>query len=316
MTDAVSSSDPADLPSPAVGTEASAALLAAEAGGAVRQATLWSDAWRNLRRSPLFLAGALILLVLSVMAVAPGLFTDVDPRATELALSRRPPSADAWFGHDVQGHDYYSYVVHGARVSMIIGLLVVGGSMVIGLVLGALAGYYGGWVDGLIARLTDIAFGLPLILGAILILAVLDQRGVLQVSIALILLSWMVPLRLVRSSVIAVKDADYVQAAKALGATDSRILLRHILPNALAPVLVHSTITVGVIITAEATLSYLGVGLQLPEISWGLMINSAQKYITTAPHLLFFPGAFLAVTVLAFIMIGDALRDALDPKLR
>ncbi len=286
----------------------------------LRQASLWSDAWRQLRRNPLFLAASGMLLVLTVVAAFPGLFTKTDPRSCNLSRSRGTPSADAWFGFDTQGCDYYANVIYGARVSMIIGIAVVGGALVIGMILGSLAGFFGGWFDSLVARLTDIVYGLPTLFGAILLLNffadAFGERGLFQVALALVLLSWMTIMRLIRSSVISVKETDYVNAARALGATNIRIITRHILPNSLAPVLVYSTIAVGGIIAAEATLSFLGIGLQLPAISWGLQINSAQNYIRTAPHLLLFPSIFLSVTVLSFILLGDALRDALDPKLR
>ena len=179
-----------------------------------------------------------------------------------------------------------------------------------------LAGFFGGWFDSLVARITDIAFGIPTILGSILILNAFTDRGLFAVSVALISLGWMTVLRLLRSSVIAAKSTDYVQAARALGASNGRIILKHILPNALAQVLVYGTIAVGGIIAAEATLSFLGIGLQLPAISWGLQIGSGQRLISTAPHIIFFPSIFLSMTVLSFILLGDALRDALDPKLR
>jgi oligopeptide transport system permease protein len=283
----------------------------------VRQASLWSDAWRQLRRNKLFLLASALLAVLTVMAAFPGLFTTQSPIANcELSNSKLGPRADAWFGNDVFGCDYYTNVIYGARVSMIIGLVVMGAAMLIGVALGALAGYYGGWFDILVARLTDIVYGLPLILGSIIILNAFDERGLAQVALALIALSWMNFLRLFRSSVVAVKDSDYVAAARSMGASDSRIILKHILPNAVAPVLVYATIFVGGIIAAEATLSFLGIGLQLPAISWGLQINSGQRLLRTAPHIIFFPSAFLSLTVLSFILLGDALRDALDPKLR
>jgi oligopeptide transport system permease protein len=293
----------------------------------LRQASLWSDAWRQLRRNKLFVVATALLTVLAVMAVRPQLFTSI-ARPSEggctnaLVNSRKPPGTNgAWFGYDTFGCDYYSQVIYGARVSMVIGLVVVGGALLIGVVLGALAGYYGGWFDSLVARLTDIVYGLPVILGAILLLNFFAQanngeRGLLQVALALILLSWMTIMRLFRSSVISAKDTDYVSAARAMGASDGRILFKHILPNALAPVLVYATIAVGGIIAAEATLSFLGIGLQQPAISWGLQINAGQRFIRTSPHLLFFPSIFLSVTVLSFILLGDALRDALDPKLR
>ncbi|WP_300010253.1 ABC transporter permease [Pseudonocardia sp.] len=290
--------------------------LVGAAGGSVAQTGLWGDVWRQLRRDPKFLFGAVVVGLFTVMAIVPQLFTRIDPRACDLSRSRQAPSAQAWFGYDVLGCDYYANVIHGARVSISIGLYVVLGALLIGLVLGAIAGFRGGWVDNLVARIADIVYGLPLILGAIIILYQFQGRTVLIVGGALLLLVWMTPMRLVRSSVIAVRDADYVQAARALGASDGRLITRHILPNALAPVLVYATISVGVIISAEATLSFLGVGLQLPSISWGLMISEARNYLRTSLHLLIFPSAFLTVTVLAFISLGDALRDALDPKLR
>ena len=285
----------------------------------LRQASLWSDAWRQLRRNRLFLIAAVLLTVLTAMAAFPQLFSSIDPReagACQLSNSRQGPSGAAWFGYDIQGCDHYANVIYGARVSMIIGLVVVGGSALIGVFLGALAGFFGGWFDVLVARITDIVYGLPIVLGAILILNAFPDRGLTQVSIALIALSWMTFLRLFRSSVIAIKEADYVAAARSMGATNSRIILKHILPNALAPVLVYGTIAVGGIIAAEATLSFLGIGLQLPAVSWGLQINSGQRLLRTAPHVIFFPSLFLSVTVLSFILLGDALRDALDPKLR
>ncbi len=306
-----------------VGGESVAPLTPSAGESAVvdpRQASLWSDAWRQLRRNPLFVIASGLLLLLALVAAFPGLFTRTDPRDCQLSRSRGTPSADAWFGYDTFGCDYYANVIYGARVSMIIGIAVVGGALVIGMILGSLAGFFGGWFDSLVARLTDIVYGIPLIFGAILLLNffanAFGKRGLFQVSLALVLLSWMTIMRLMRSSAIAVKESDYVNAARALGASDVRIMSRHILPNALAPVIVYSTILVGGIIAAEATLSFLGIGLELPAISWGLQINSAQNYIRTAPHLLLFPSIFLSITVLSFILLGDALRDALDPKLR
>jgi oligopeptide transport system permease protein len=299
-------------------TERAEATLEAEVAGspAIEEASLWSDAWRSLRKNPLFLVGALLLLVFLTMAVFPQLFTNADPRACDLARSAEGPSAAAWFGYDVQGCDYYANVVYGARVSVTIGFLAMLGTLLVGVVVGALAGYHGGWIDSVLARVTDIFYGLPLILGAFILLSVLPERGVAEVALALIVFGWMTAMRLVRSTVVSVKEADYVQAARALGAPTRRILVRHILPNAIAPVLVYSTIYIGTLIAAEATLTFLGIGLQLPEISWGLQINSAQNRLRDAAHLIFFPSVFLSLTVLSFILIGDALRDALDPKLR
>ncbi|MCV2489394.1 ABC transporter permease [Geodermatophilus sp. YIM 151500] len=295
-----------------------ATTLEAKAAGSedIGEASLWSDAWRSLRKNPFFLVGAVLLTVFLLMAAFPTLFTRTDPRDCDLSRSADGPSAGAWFGYDVQGCDYYANVVHGAQVSVSIGFLAMLGTLLIGVVIGSLAGYYGGWIDSLLARLADIFYGLPLILGAFILLSVLPDRGVLEVALALVVFGWMTAMRLVRSTVVSVKEADYVQAARALGGSTGRVLTRHILPNAVAPVLVYSTIYVGTLIAAEATLTFLGIGLQLPEISWGLQINSAQNRLRDAAHLIFFPSAFLSLTVLSFILIGDALRDALDPKLR
>lgn len=292
-------------------------LYVEEPEGPTRASSLWSDAWRQLRRRPMFVISATLIVILIAMALVPWLFATHDPNDCRLSDSLLRPSADHWFGTDLNGCDYYSRTIYGARVSITIGVVVTLFATVIAIVGGSLAGYYGGIVDTLIARLTDVWFTIPTILGGILILRTLGgTRGVPQVSTVLIVLGWPTMLRLVRSSVLSEKEADYVDAARALGASDFRIISRHILPNSLAPVIVYATILVGVIISAEAALSFLGVGLQLPAISWGLMISVAQGRILTAPHLLLFPGLVLSVTVFSFILMGDALRDSLDPKLR
>ncbi len=296
--------------------EALPEVLVEEAAAVAPPASLWSDAWKELRRNAIFVVSAVIILILTAMAIFPGLFTSADPRACNLSNSLGTPSSEHWFGFDLQGCDYYARTIYGARISMSIGVVVTFFAAALAIILGSLAGYYGGVVDSIIARITDIWFAIPTILGGIVILSLLGQKGFFQVSFVLIILGWPTLLRLYRSSVLSAKEQDYVEAARALGASDFRILTRHILPNAIAPVVVYSAITVGVIIAAEAALSFLGVGLQLPAISWGLMISKAQLRILSSPHLLFFPGLFLSVTVFAFILMGDALRDALDPKLR
>lgn len=279
-------------------------------------ASLWGDAWQQLRRNPFFVIPAVIIILLTVMAVWPQLFTSGDPQACDLSRSVVTPSREHWFGFDVQGCDYYPRVVYGARTSIAVGLLVTTGTTVIAIVLGSLAGYYGGFVDTLLARLTDVVFGIPLILGAIVLLTVLPRRGIGELSLVLTLFSWPPMLRIMRSQVLSVRQTDYVEAARALGAGNLRILRRHILPNAISPVITYATVFFGVVIVSEAALSFLGVGLQLPAISWGLMISVAQARILQFPHLLAFPALFLSVTVFAFMLLGDALRDALDPKLR
>jgi ABC-type dipeptide/oligopeptide/nickel transport system permease subunit len=288
-----------------------------------RQRSLWSDAWATLRRSVIFWLGAFLCTLFVLMAIFPSFFArGVDPRDCSLANSATQPtgkpSAEHWFGFDQQGCDYLANVVYGARNSLLIGLLGVLGVLILGVVVGAIAGFYGRAIDSILSRITDIFYALPLVLGALVILrtGVLGERGPTSVALALALFGWMTAMRLVRSQVIAVKSSDYVAAARAMGASDRRILVRHILPNAVAPVLVFATITVGVLIAAEATLTFLGVGLQAPAISWGLQIANGQTLLRTAPHVVLFPSIALTLTVMAFIMMGDALRDALDPRQR
>ncbi len=290
-----------------------------------RQNSLWSDAWGELKRNPLFWIGAILGLFFLLLALVPQLFArGADPRACALSNSNQKPSAEHWFGFDQQGCDYLANVVYGARNSLIIGVSAVAVILLLGVVIGAIAGYYGGATDSILSRLADIFYALPLILGAIVLLRVgpstdipiINTRGPGAVAIALALFGWMTAMRLVRSQVIAVKSSDYVAAARAMGASDYRILVRHILPNAVAPVLVYATITIGVLIAAEATLTFLGVGLQPPAISWGLQIAQGQGLLRTAPHLVLFPSIILTLTVMAFILMGDALRDALDPRQR
>lgn len=289
---------------------------AEDAESVAHGASLWGDAWKELRSNPVFVVSALVIAVFVVMAAFPGLFTSADPRACSLSNSLDRPSAEHWFGYDLQGCDYYAKTVYGARISVSIGVVVMGAALAIALLFGSISGYYGGLTDTLIARVTDVWFAIPTILGGIVFLSVVGNKSFVTVSAVLVILSWPTMLRLVRSSVMSTKEEDYVDAARALGARDGRIIIRHILPNSIAPVIVYATIAVGVVIAAEATLSFLGVGLQLPAISWGLMISTAQTRILQAPHLLLFPGLFLSLTVFGFILMGDALRDALDPKLR
>jgi oligopeptide transport system permease protein len=315
-------------------TDASAASAVAVGGDVpLRQASLWGDAWQQLRKKPLFVISAFLIAVFAFMAITPGLFVktaaaltnqvDADPTPDpdpvvecDILRSARPPSSRHLFGTDVQGCDYLARVIYGARVSIAIGFLVVGSAVLIAVVLGSLAGYYGRAWDAVVARIADVVFAIPYILGGIVLLAALGDRGLLQVSLVLVLLGWPTIMRLMRSTVLSVKEMDYVQAARSLGASDFRVMWTHILPNAIAPVLVYATIFVGITISAEAVLSFLGVGLELPAISWGLQIQQAETRILLTPHLLLFPASFLVVLVLSFILLGDSLRDALDPKLQ
>jgi oligopeptide transport system permease protein len=287
--------------------------------------SLWSDAWRELRRNPLFWVAATLIVIFVLMAAFPQLFTRTDPTFADLARSREKPSAHAWFGMDTQGYDVYARTIYGARSSILVGVLTTALTMVVGSIVGIIAGFVGGWLDAVLSRVGDVFFAVPLLLGGILILYSFPSGlktpyivVILKVVLALAVLGWPNLHRLMRSSVLQVTPNDYVSAARALGASPARIIISHILPNSLAPVIVVSTINLGAFIAAEATLSFLGIGLQPPAISWGLAISDASGIglIRAAPHMLIFPSIFLSLTVLAFIMLGDAIRDALDPKLR
>jgi oligopeptide transport system permease protein len=285
-----------------------------------KPASLWSDAWYDLRRNPVFIIGAIMITLFLVVSAFPGLFdtVGVDSSTCSLAQARKGMNSEHWFGTDNLGCDVYSRVIHGARVSIIVGIVSALVTGVIGGALGLLAGFYGRWVDVILSRLAEIFFAIPSILGALLILAVIgrDNAGIASVVLALSLLAWPMILRIMRAAVITANHQDYVMAARALGAGPGRIMLRHILPNAVAPVIVVSTINLGAFIAAEAALSFLGVGIQSPQISWGLMIADARNRFLEAPLPLLFPALFLSLTILSVVMLGDAVRDALDPKLR
>lgn len=305
------------------------AAVGGDAAGEAR--SLSADAWRALRKNPLFWISATLIFIFVLMAVFPGLFTNQNPELGDLSRARRNPGGEHWFGTDRQGYDVYARTIYGARASILVGLFATLGTLFLGSFLGLVAGYVGGWVDALISRLGDIFFAIPLLLAGIIFLSATREMDTLlgiplngyfgvvfQVVTVLVIFGWPSLMRLMRSAVIQVKPNDYVQAARALGASPLRIIRRHVLPNAMAPAIVVSTINLGAYIAVEATLSFLGIGLIPPAISWGVMINDALVFLRsgTTMHALFFPALFLSLAVLAFIMLGDAVRDAFDPKSR
>jgi oligopeptide transport system permease protein len=284
--------------------------------------SLWGDAWQDLRRNWYFLVSAALILVLLVITAFPGLFTSASPTTGDLVnhfLGKPELSkigSPEWFGYDGQGRSVYARVIYGTRASVIVGVSVTLAVTLFGGLIGMLAGYFGGWVDAVLSGFTNIFLGLPFLLGAMVVLQAFTERTILVVVFALAFLGWTQIARVMRGAVITVKQADFVQAARALGAGTSRILFRHILPNVLAPVIVVATISLGVYISAEATLSYLGLGLASPTVSWGMDISGGSSQIRVAQHILIYPSIMLSLTVLAFIMLGEAVRNALDPKTR
>ncbi|MDQ0583261.1 ABC transporter permease [Streptomyces rishiriensis] len=285
-------------------------------GPSEKARSLWSDAWRDLRRNPVFMVSGLVILFLVFVSLWPGSITWLSPLKCDLAKAQEGSQPGHPFGFDGQGCDVYTRVVYGARTSVTVGVLATLGVALFGSVLGGLAGFFGGVGDSVLSRITDVFFAIPVVLGGLVLLSVVTSNTVWPVIGFMVLLGWPQISRIARGSVITVKQNDYVQAARALGAPHSRLLLRHIAPNAVAPVIVVATIALGTFIALEATLSYLGVGLKPPTVSWGIDISAASPYIRNAPHALLWPSGALALTVLAFIMLGDAVRDALDPKLR
>jgi oligopeptide transport system permease protein len=276
----------------------------------------WRDTWRELRGRPKFVVAAALILFVVVVAMFPSWFTAIDPSYGDPSQSLLPPSAAHWFGTDLQGHDIYARTVYGARASLMVGLGSTLLVFVVGGALGALAGFYGGWIDAVVSRITDVFFGLPLLLAAIVIMGVMHHRRVWTVVAILALFGWPGIARVARSAVLEVRSSDYVLAAKALGLRNFQILVRHALPNALGPVFAVATLAFGVFIVTEASLSYLGVGLPTSVVSWGGDISLAQSRLRSGSPILFYPAGALAITVLAFMMMGDALRDALDPTSR
>ena len=283
--------------------------------------TLGSEAWGRLKKNKLAIAACIWLLFVVVVAVTADLWVPQtlggpnEVATTDMAdNSRLPPSLEHPFGTDTLGRDVLSRVIYGARVSLIVGLVSTGISIVIGVVAGGIAAYYGGIWDSIIMRLADIFLSFPYTLFVIAMIAVLGN-GIENVFIAIGLLGWPSTARVFRSAVLSVKENDYVDAARAMGASDLRIMLHHIVPNAANTIFVYSTMDIGGAILTEAALSYLGLGVVPPDPSWGSIIQDGQQYLQTEPWLLILPGIVICLTVLSFTLLGDGLRDALDVKM-
>jgi peptide/nickel transport system permease protein len=256
--------------------------------------------------------GAAVIIIAVVAAIFGPMLAPFDPAAQQLALRLEGPTGLHWFGLDELGRDIFARVLSGARISLMVGLVVVSVSATVGTLLGAIAGYFGGRVDEAISRIIDVLLAFPGLLLAIALVAVLGP-SLTNVVLALSLIGWVGYARLVRSQVLRAREFEFVQAARALGATTPRILLQHIIPTALPAVTVQATLGMGGAILAEAALSFLGLGVQPPTPSWGTMLSYGRSHLLDAPHLTIFPGLAIAILVLGFNFLGDGLRDALDP---
>lgn len=292
------------------------------------QVTSATDVWQRLTRNRLAMLGLLVVVALVAVALLAPLIAPHDPIAISskdmAKLSKLPPSPKHPMGTDVLGRDVFSRLVYGSRVSLEVGILAVGLELAIGLLLGAVAAYRGGIVDSVVMRLADVFFAFPYVLGAIALITVARAdpflsrllAGERAVFVAIGILGWPFIARVFRSSILTIKENEYIEAARASGAGDVRIMVRHILPNAVQPIIVYGTMSIGGAIITEAALSFLGIGVQPPTPAWGYMLAESRGHIFTAPWLMFYPGLAILVTVLAFVLLGDGLRDALDPRLR
>ncbi len=280
--------------------------------------SMWGEAWKRLRRRPLFWFAATIIFFAITISLFPSLFTSQDPRYCVLSRSLGGP--ELWshpFGFDKQGCDIYSRVIYGARASVSVGVLTTIAVVFIGGTIGAIAGYIGGWIDSLLSRITDVFFAIPLLLAAIVFMQMFkESRSIAMVVVVLSTFAWTSIARITRGSVMSAKNEEFVTAARATGASRGRILMSHIIPNSMAPIIVYATVALGTFIVSEASLSFMGIGLPTTVVSWGADISTAKDQLSDAPMVLFYPATALALTVLSFIMMGDAVREALDPKAR
>ncbi|MBO0608425.1 ABC transporter permease [Myceligenerans salitolerans] len=278
--------------------------------------SMWQDAWREMRRRPMFWVALTIMVAAIVVALFPGIFATQGPRTCDLSESLLPPSGEHFFGTTKDGCDIYSRVIHGARPSVTVGVLATSFVVVLGGTVGAIAGYFGGWIDTILSRITDIFFAIPFFLAALVILSLLPDRNAFAVAVVLASFGWTSIARITRGSVLSVKNNEFVTAAKALGMSRIGILVKHALPNAAAPIIVYATVALGTFVVAEATLTFLGIGLPGSTVSWGGDLSLGRTIIRQAPEVLIYPAVALGTTVLGFIMMGDVVRDALDPKAR
>ncbi len=275
----------------------------------------WQDVARGFQRNRLAVVGLFIVLGLVAVAILAPWLAPYDPTEQHLPDKRMPPGSKYWLGADEFGRDIFSRILFGARVALLVGVLAVVVALAIGLVFGTLAGYRGGYVDELIMRLTDILLAFPYLLLAI---AIVTALGANAVNTTLAVGIWGAPsfIRIVRASVLALRDREFIQAARAVGVPTARVILRHLVPNFIAPVIVYATLFMAQAILVEAALSFLGLGVQPPQPSWGLMVATGRNYISIAPHITTMPGLAIVIAVLGFNLLGDGLRDALDPRMR
>lgn len=275
------------------------------------------EVWRNLKKNKMAILGAIILLTITLLAIFANQIADYEQEAIKLNLKEilKPPSKQHWFGTDNLGRDIFIRIIYGARISLKVGIISVGIAVVLGGSLGAIAGYYGGKLENIIMRIMDIFLAIPSILLAI---AVVSALGPSLINLMLALSISSVPryARIVRASVLAIKDQEFIEAARAIGASDFRIIVKHILPNCLAPIIVQGTLGIASSILGISALSFIGLGVQPPAPEWGAMLSEGRTYMRVAWWITTFPGIAIMITILSLNLLGDGLRDALDPRLK
>lgn len=277
----------------------------------------WVEVWRRLKRNKMAIVGLVILVGLFLLAIFADVIADYDNVVIKQNLAQRlqGPSAAHWLGTDEFGRDIFARLVHGTRVSLKVGIVAVGISIIVGGILGAVAGYYGGKLDNIIMRIMDIFLAVPSILLAIAIVSALGP-SILNLMLAISISSVPSYARIVRASVLSIRDQEFIEAAKAIGASNTRIIFRHIIPNSLAPVIVQATLGVASAILSTAGLSFIGLGIQPPAPEWGSMLSGGRQYLRYAWWVTTFPGVAIMITILSLNLLGDGLRDALDPRLK
>lgn len=286
------------------------------AAGPVRPATTyWQDAWRRLKTNKLAMAGLAAIIVIAILAIVGPLLSPYSYSDQVLADSNQPPSAAHWFGTDNLGRDLATRVLYGARISLSIGLVASLINLTIGVIYGGVAGYFGGRVDSVMMRIVDILYGIPLLLYVILLMVVL-RPGLTNIFIALGLVYWLGMARIVRGQILALKEQEYVLAAKLVGASSWRIILRHLVPNSMGPIIVTLTLSIPEAIFTEAFLSFIGLGVSAPMASWGVLASESVSGLRSYPFQLLYPALAISLTMLSFNFLGDGLRDALDPRMR
>lgn len=280
----------------------------------MKDSFLYQVFWQRFKKNRFAMAGAVVVIILFLLSFLAPFITPYDPDALDLYHVLEPPSSAHWFGTDDLGRDVLTRVIYGARISLKVGFVAVGIAVLIGTIVGLVSGYYSGLTDNILMRFVDIMLCFPTFFLILAVIAFLGQ-SIWYIMIIIGLTGWMGVSRLVRAEVLSIRERDYVMAVRALGASDLRIIFRHILPNALSPVLVSATLGVAGAILTESALSFLGIGVPPPTPSWGNILTSGKDYIEFAWWLTLYPGLAITLTVLAYYLVGEGIRDALDPRL-